>query len=346
MELKDLNEQCKKTLDGFNAKNVDAYPILMREMKDIHQLCLDHGFPFKKLSWSQWSKYSLNNTTLLASLIDTFPQYSQEEAENEKSRQLYSVFFDVIDLALSLGAGMNDNNSHRGADALVCAIKKGHLKLVEKVIHGGGDLHAHSRGTPLDEARFRFSKKRSVLSYYIENIDRFMDLKDESEPILRCLIEHGASVNEVNFSGISILMQCVMCDDKETMVILLEKGATFNQEDHQGWTIWHYALKFYTPEVLELLLDHQKSLGNIKDALPQEGLLKVLEKVETEGWRSWQFGDVEGQNSDWKSSIAYPVIVGLEKSITEQDELIRITEQVKLGGEGSDARISKSVPRL
>ena len=81
---------------------------------------------------------------------------------------------------------------------------------------------------------------------------------NRGEPIIRLLIEHGASVNACDKNHQTPLHRLSSCKDPKTdsLRLLLEKGADVDAEDDKGLTPFQIASAKGHGEIAQLLLDH------------------------------------------------------------------------------------------
>ena len=78
------------------------------------------------------------------------------------------------------------------------------------------------------------------------------------EPVIRLLIEHGASVNACDKNHQTPLHRLSSCKDSKTdsLRLLLEKGADVDAEDEKGLTPDQIALAEGHHEIAQLLIGH------------------------------------------------------------------------------------------
>ena len=162
----------------------------------------------------------------------------------------YAIELEKNDIAGQLiekGAGLNIPDKD-GKTPLHNAIKKGHQKIVEKLINAAGvDINAKD------------SNGMTPLNYAIEL---------EKNDIAGQLIEKGAGLNIPDKDGKTPLHNAIAIGQTDIASLLIEKKANLNIPDKDGKTPLHYAVEKGNQKIVEKLIENKADV-NAKD---NEGL--------------------------------------------------------------------------
>ena len=122
--------------------------------------------------------------------------------------------------------------------SLWSAANKNHLDVVRELVKRGADINTSSDTQSTAVRSACFSGYTDIVKY---------------------LVEHGADIHQPNKSLatclISTVIQLPLCR------YIIEKGATINAQDINGYTALHYAVEKGKIEVVQLLLQHSADLA-------------------------------------------------------------------------------------
>ena len=77
-----------------------------------------------------------------------------------------------------------------------------------------------------------------------------------------CLIEHGADVNQCDFSGQNALMKAAKRDDDEMVRLLIQRGSDVDKIDNEGLTAVYIAINMGNARVVEALAQNGADLNS------------------------------------------------------------------------------------
>ena len=169
--------------------------------------------------------------------------------------------------ALLLRGAEKDALDYTGQTPLLCAARKGHLPVVEKLLEAGADLRLHTS-----------TASRTALHW---------SASEGHEAILSVLLIRGADKDALDHFGETPLMAAARHDHLRTTEKLLEAGADFSiHSPHHGNTVLHMATSVGHGGILSALLlkGADKDIPNFVRETPmmyavREGHASVMEQL-------------------------------------------------------------------
>lgn len=134
--------------------------------------------------------------------------------------------------------------------------------------------------------------------------------------VLKLLLEHGVSPNQINWFGKTPLMYAAQYDQLESARRLLKHGAHINAHTLRApWscmevshlTALHYALRYSSFELIKLLLQHQAPtyIADTKGRLPKEYLVEFNNPRLTENHRNELQKSLEPPDENRRRDLAH-----------------------------------------
>ena len=148
---------------------------------------------------------------------------------------------DIAILLLEHGADTETRRSWDGT-ALYMASSRGYSDVVRQLISHGADLNAECNDWNMDCNVVRWTPLHVAI-------------RDETPPIARLLLEHGANPNATDHLGATALHLVSYWGGTTEVELLLEYGANVDVRDKKGWTPLHEAAYYLNPQVVVVLLN-------------------------------------------------------------------------------------------
>ena len=148
-------------------------------------------------------------------------------------------YVDIARLFLCANANVNLQDENAWTALMVmCDLENPDEKLVEMIIQSGADLNMH--------ITVDIETQETALMLAVEN---------GNSNIVKCLLDEGAFVDEVNDKGVTALKITCQYRNSEIMRILLDYGADPNlQDDINYTTALHVACHYQFTELVDILL--------------------------------------------------------------------------------------------
>lgn len=177
-------------------------------------------------------KYS--SSTLIKSLIARGAEFGPAQQRNNVTPLMYAIEFDKDDLIYELidRASLNQE-SFFGKTALMLAIEKGNLSLMQELIRQGANVNYKN---------------------YIGNTPIGYAVANNHPAIVRQLISSGATVNTYNQYGSTPLIEAAYFNLPEIASILINAGADRNHRANYGDNAIDLAQKLGNTSVLQVLM--------------------------------------------------------------------------------------------
>ncbi|KAH8805995.1 ankyrin repeat-containing domain protein [Xylogone sp. PMI_703] len=211
--------------------------------------------------------------------------------------------FKSVEVLVELGADTSLATSVeegvQGWTPLIVASEEGHIRCVNLLLKANADPNlAGPHGTPLYYALRRSHEDvcQALLDHGADPnhpaldppvlIQVLTDIFDEDKKarLRKLLVERGAKVDVVDFTGQSPLIYAAQVGDADCVRYLLDHGADVSVTDGSGRNALLYAVDYYRVEVVRLLLERgvkqhgteQDELVPIFRAISNEELVKLL----------------------------------------------------------------------
>jgi putative CocE/NonD family hydrolase len=166
-----------------------------------------------------------------------------------------------------------DAKNDRGRTPLYIAVDTNNLEMVELLIDRGADINTkNNRGkTPLYRA---IEEERNDIAELLIKEGANINVKNKSGKtplyiaantnnikMVELLIDRGADINDINvenYRGLNVLQNAAVEDCADLIELLLSKGAEVDErgDDKYEFTALHYAARFGTTKVAEVLMAH------------------------------------------------------------------------------------------
>jgi ankyrin repeat protein len=189
-----------------------------------------------------------------------------------------------------------DAISYKGYTALHMAANHGHLPVVELLLKHGADINARDiRGNNVFKTAVDIGHV-DLVCWMMQNIKHIdmkpnaendtplnVAVKDENIEIIKCLLENGFPLNEVEYIT-SPLTEAVEEGNVESVNLLLKFGAEVNHEDENGITPLLRAVKKNHYKIVQLLVQHGADLlavdedGRTAEQIAKYGKNRQVEK--------------------------------------------------------------------
>ena len=177
---------------------------------------------------------------------------------------------DAIRLLIESGADINKASSAQFHTPIIFAIEQENTEIIKLLINEGANLYFErlDNKNVLEYAVYNFLKSQNhnfdIIKTLIEanlNINqKFFNSKStllikmaefDNQEYLSYLINKGASVNEKNKDGYSSLMIAGQYKNLKNVSLLLKNGANVNEQNNLGDTTLHLALNEYKNDFLQ-----------------------------------------------------------------------------------------------
>jgi len=174
----------------------------------------------------------------------------------------------LLETLLFVGSLVNDVNNN-GETALHYAVESGNKDVVEMLIRSGAKVNIRAKdgetpiGRVVKNSRLYCDDNMDIAKLFIDSgwdIDSalFSAIHNESDFILRQLIELGADVNARSTNGNTVLHAATLLhkvtDNIKVVETLIQNGADVNGKDDFGMTVLHLAALVGAKEIAEMLI--------------------------------------------------------------------------------------------
>ncbi|XP_033230050.1 putative ankyrin repeat protein RF_0381 isoform X2 [Belonocnema kinseyi] len=164
--------------------------------------------------------------------------------------------------------------------AIVGGYRKDNTSVIKKLIKSGADVNVKSDGklTPLHLAVI--GKKVQIVKWLLNNGTDVNCTTDSFGTVLSCAVVIASDIK-----GYDPRSREKFADYVRITEMLLEKGASVNSHDYEGFTPLHYAarIEHFRPQIVKLLLDYGADVNalDLSDATPifyarNEMILEIL----------------------------------------------------------------------
>ena len=182
---------------------------------------------------------------LLKERCSSYKEINSNSIDNDRNSALHiAVVYNATETVVKLlEANVNVNGRNQfGFTPLYLAVRRQSYELVTLLLNRGSNCNIPDQfgNTALHQAVF-----------------------NGFATAVRLLLEMGCNPNASNAQGLTAL-QMIQTDSCEIARMLMAHGARSNLVNCDGWSIWHTAVMNKQEKVIDVLLEHQSDLVNMK----------------------------------------------------------------------------------